>query len=178
MFSWTYMQVTLQLTYRLFYQIAFSEEVAGKFKGITGSKPIMRISQSQAARGPNLPSFCSKGKRKENSKFFIDFEKNQIMENKEETESVKRVETPKSKNRVKNVISKAHPASKYEQIIYNRGSLSIVLPDRIEVKDVLFYPTADKRDSPVFFKNEKIDKEFLWSNDLDPDVIIDQEIDL
>eukprot|EP00826_Nyctotherus_ovalis_P029098 TRINITY_DN22954_c0_g1_i2.p1 TRINITY_DN22954_c0_g1~~TRINITY_DN22954_c0_g1_i2.p1 ORF type:complete len:119 (-),score=22.86 TRINITY_DN22954_c0_g1_i2:97-453(-) len=108
------------------------------------------------------------------------------MEDKEECESVKRTTSPMNRNKGKNMISKAQPANRYEQIIYNRGSLSIVLPDRMllpnGVEDVLLYPTAGKHGSPVFFGNERANakdtgKRFVWSNESDPDVIIDQDFD-
>ena len=155
-----------------------------KFKGVTGNESVMRISKMQTAKYLNVsvphPSTLSKARI--NREFSLNLRVSQIMEDKEESESLKGTETPKNKNEAR----KAHPANRYEEIIYNRGSLSIVLPDRMllpnGVEDVLLYPTAGKRSSPVFFKNEKTnaqhaDKKFLWSNDSDPDVIIDQDID-
>ena len=161
-----------------------------KFKGITGNESVMRISKLQTAKCLNVsvpyPSTLSKEKGKINRELSLNLRVSQIMEDKEESESVKGAETPKNKNEARKVISKAHPANRYEEIIYNRGSLSIVLPDRMllpnGVEDVLLYPTAGKCSTPVFFKNEKTNaqhanRKFLWSNDSDPDVIIDEDID-
>ena len=147
----------------------------------------MKSNQTLIAKRLDASAATLKERPKNNREFFIDLKKSLIMEDGEDSESLRRSSTPKNRKDESKDIHKLYPANKYEEIIYNRGSLSIVLPDRMllpnGVEDVLLFPTAGKHASPVFFGhggNNKLNgkaKNFMWSNDSDPDVIIDQDFD-
>jgi len=165
---------------RLFYAIAFSEEIVLKFK----ENPKIEVQpKSETSTNTKKPETPSHSKNKKNNRdLFIDLKKSLIMEDQEDSESLMGGITPVTKGRQKK--KKVKPANKYEQIIFNRGSSAIILPERMVlpngVEDVMLYPTAIKHtNTKMFFADspKKVKKENFLSKESEAEVLIGNEFD-
>lgn len=177
-----------------FYQIAFSEDVVRKFRPEEGGFQAMVCGPGGEVAGrrfePSTQDTSKVLKRPNSRQLFINLKKSLIMEDIEEINSPP---SPKQIGYRKKDIKKNPPVTRYEQIIYNRGSSIIDLPERMVlpngVEDIMLYPTAVKRNSGTFFADEQQqdnggtgrlkhmdqDTKALWSKESDPDVVIDRE---
>ena len=185
-----------------FYQIAFSEDIVKKFKREEAGIQQWNTGESGVTKkGEQCIQELQPGLAKRNSRqLFINLKKSLIMEDSEEVNTP----SPREKARKKKPVKKNQAATRYEQLIYNRGSSTIILPERMVlpngVEDIMLYPTAVKRNPGVFFGEDKqqdyeckcetplkIDNgklmrlgkanKILWSKESDPDVVIDQDPD-
>ncbi len=169
----------------MLYQIAFSEEIVKKFKREEG---IVAASIHGGGKKFESNTQDTFNKIHNSRQLFINLKKSLIMEDNEEANTPT---SPKEIGKRQKEKRGNPPTTRYDQIIYNRGSSMIVLPERMVlpngVEDIMLYPTAVKRNPGAFFaadapmdgttrlKHMEQGTQLMWSKDSDPDVIIDRE---